>query len=71
MTSRVARVVSEGGLDVAHLRFSEELLELLLRQQPVVLHKCWHLWGALCLIVNCPVNLHVAIQNGKKLFFIL
>lgn len=56
---------------VAHLRLPEELLELLLRQQPVVLHECRNLRWALRLIVNRPVNFHVAIQNGEELFFVL
>lgn len=56
---------------LSHLGLSEQLLQLLLRQQTVVLDKGGHLWGALRLIVNGPMDLHVAMQNCQKLFLSL
>lgn len=52
-----------------HLGLSEQLLQLLLRQQAVVLYKGGHLWRTLRLVVDRAVDLHVAMQNGQELFF--
>lgn len=54
-----------------HLSFSEELLQLLLRQQAVILDEGGHLWGTLHLVVHRPVDLHVAMQNCQEFFLTL
>lgn len=50
----------------AHLGPSEELLQLRLRQQAVVFDKGGDLRGALRLVVDCPVDLHVTVECGQE-----
>lgn len=55
----------------SYLGLSEELLQLLLRQQTVVLDEGRHLRWTLRLVVHRPVDVHVAMQNGQELFLSL
>lgn len=50
----------------AHLGLPEELLQLGLRQQAVVLDEGGNLRGALCLVVDRPVDLHVTVESGQE-----
>lgn len=51
---------------VAHLRLPQQLLELVLRQQPVVLHEGRHLRRPLRLVVHRAVDLHVLVEDGQE-----
>lgn len=55
-----------GLLVFAHLGLPEELLQLGLRQQAVVLDKGGNLRGALRLVVDRPVDLHVTVESGQE-----
>lgn len=54
-----------------HLGLPEQLLQLLLRQQAVVLDKSGHFGRTLRLEVYGPVDLHVAMQSGQEGFLSL
>lgn len=54
-----------------HFGLPEELLQLVLRQQTVVLDEGGHFWGTLRLIVHRPVDLHVTMENGQEFFLSL
>lgn len=56
---------------LTHLCLPQQLLELVLGQQPVVLHEGWHLGWPLCLIVNCAMDLHVLVEDGQELLLAL
>lgn len=65
--NRVAQRFRLQGLPVsAHLGLPEELLQLRLRQQAVVLDEGGDLRGALRLVVDRPVDLHVAVESGQE-----
>lgn len=56
----------EGGARASHLGPPQQLLQLLLRQQAVVLDKSGHFGRTLRLEVHGPVDLHVAMQSGQE-----
>lgn len=54
---------------VFYLGFAEQLLQLMLGQQAVVLHKGRDLWGSLGLVVHCSVDLHVSVEDLQETVF--
>lgn len=50
----------------ACLGLAQQLLQLVLGQQTVVLHKGRHLRGSLRLVVDCAVDLHVSVQDLEE-----
>lgn len=55
----------------SHLRLPQQLLELVLWQQPVVLDKGWHLWWPLRLVVHSAMDLHVLVEDGQEFLLAL
>lgn len=58
-------------LSVACLGLAQQLLQLILRQQTVVLHKGRDLRRSLGLVINCAMDLHVPVQNLQETFLTL
>lgn len=53
------------------LSFAQQLLQLVLGQKAVVLHKGRDLWRSLCLIVHSAVDFHVLVENLQETFLTL
>ena len=53
------------------LGLAQQLLQLVLGQQAVVLHKGRDLRRSLGLIVHCAVDLHVIVENLQETIFTL
>lgn len=51
---------------VSYLGLAEELLQLVLRQQTVVLHISWDFRRSLGFIVDCTMNLHVSVEDFQE-----
>lgn len=58
-------------MTLAHLGLPQQLLELMLWQQPMVLHKCRDLGRPLCLVINRAMDLHVLVEDGQELLLAL
>lgn len=58
-------------LALAHLCLPQQLLKLVLRQQPVVLHERRDLGRPLRLVINRAVDLHVFVEDGQELLLAL
>lgn len=56
---------------LTYLCLPQQLLELVLGQQPVVLHERRHLGWPLCLVINRAVDLHVLVEDGQELLLAL
>lgn len=54
---------------ILYLGLPKKLLKLMLRQQAMVYDKGRDFWRPLCFIIDCSMNVHVAVQYGKKLVF--
>lgn len=54
-----------------HLCLPQQLLKVVLWQQPVVLDERRHLGRPLRLVVNCAVDLHVLVEDGQELLLAL
>lgn len=55
----------------SYFGLAQQLLQLVLGQQTVVLHKGRDLGRSLGLIIHCAVNLHVPVQNLQEIFLAL
>lgn len=55
----------------SYLGLPQQLLQLVLGQQTVVLHKSRDLGRSLGLIIHCAVNLHVPVQNLQEILLAL
>lgn len=56
---------------LTHLGLPQQLLELVLGQQPVVLDERRHLGWPLRLVINCAMDLHVLVEDGQELLLAL
>ncbi len=56
---------------VSCLGLAQQLLQLMLGQQAMVLHKGWDLWRSLGLIIHCAMDLHVPVENLQETFLTL
>ena len=56
---------------VSCLGLAQQLLQLMLGQQAVVLHKGRDLRRSLGLVIHCAVDLHVPVENLQETFLTL